>query len=176
MTTYASDGTKTEPAAPTVIDAEPTTDEDTTSTAPDPDTAEPEVVQTLPAVIGDNEDYVVRVPDWVHTTPWEHNTWLEFKGDKLAIRVPTPSALNALSRLQSKYMTNKQRGEILELFLKLHLSPESNERVMFRQLHPQEPDYTIRTLGDLVNAVANTGVDRLNSEVVDVEAEPVDKP
>lgn len=117
--------------------------------------------QTSLAVLDSNP--LDTIPPFVHEEKWEH-AWLEFEGDKLAYRVPRPSAVTGFSNSQSKYVTNRERGENTQLFLLLHLSKESFNRVMYRMMHP-ESDYTLFTLARLVSAILEPGVKGLEDEL-----------
>lgn len=147
MTTFASDGSpKTTPAAP-----EPAA---TPTPAPAPAPAEPvaEVIEPAPAA-----DVATTAEQWVHTDPWEHD-WLEFAGDKLAIRVPTPQAMSGLSSALSKYTPPATQSALHGLFMVRHLSQQSYERVYFRLFDPDDTGYDSNTMGELLGAILNTGV------------------
>jgi hypothetical protein len=172
MTVYASDGTKTTPTEPTpelaeelpleVVEAEPVD--------PEPEKGDPAAGETLPAVL--EVDILDGVPEWTHQADWDH-AWIDFEGDRLAFRVPKPSAVTGFSNSQGKYVPNREKGDHVQLFLRLHLSPESYERVIFRMMHP-ESTYDLYTLAKLVEAILTPGVEALEAELKDgpKDAEP----
>ncbi|MHC9292060.1 hypothetical protein ACRCUN_06305 [Mycobacterium sp. LTG2003] len=146
MTVFASDGTEvTEPA-------EPATTADPAPPAAEPDdVVEPEVVavaDALPAVRDDhvhdaevvNEDEPADdAGEWVHESSWNHD-WLEYKGDKLAIRVPHQNALTALFQA-GQACTPEFQLKLTQKFVKSHLSQESIERVLERMSDPDDEQY-----------------------------------
>ncbi len=169
MTVYASDGTKpddetTPPAAAPekeaetpmeVVDAEPydpPTDDVKPPTGPS---------QTGLAVV--EHDLLDEIPPFVHEAEWKYE-WIDFEGDRLAFRIPRASAVTGFSNSQSKYVPNRDRGDHVQLFLMLHLSPESFNRVIFRMMHPTS-DYTLYTLARLVEAILTPGVKALEAEL-----------
>jgi hypothetical protein len=88
---------------------------------------------------------------------WEHD-WLEFKGDKLGIRLPTRQALAAFSLASSKYVDMQVKNDLTGLFIARHLSPESYGRVFSRLMDPDENDYTVDTVGELFNAIVTAAI------------------
>ena len=109
------------------------------------------------------------IAPFVHEEKWAHE-WLDFEGDRLAYRIPRPSAVTGFSNSQSKHVSNRERGNATQLFLLLHLSRESYERVMFKMMHP-DSDYTLFTLSRLVESLLTPGVKGLEAEL---EAGPQD--
>lgn len=88
---------------------------------------------------------------------WEHD-WLEFKGDKLGIRLPTRQALTAFSLASSKYVDMQVKNDLTGLFIARHLSPESYGRVFSRLIDPDENDYTVDAVGELFNAIVTAAI------------------
>lgn len=80
---------------------------------------------------------------------------LEFKGDTLHARKPSQQALAAFSLATSKYVNIQVRNDMTGLFISRHLSPESYERVFSRLMDPDDPDYTLDAIGELMSAVVN---------------------
>ncbi|ART68206.1 hypothetical protein BTO20_06070 [Mycobacterium dioxanotrophicus] len=165
MSTFASDGTElTSPAVP-----EPPVVE--------PDAAvvvEPEVVESDSlAVVRDDDDAIhdaeVVVADdepaadekWVHQSEWKYD-WLDYKGDKLAIRVPHQNALTALFQAGQQCSPEFQ-ADLTQKFVKRHISQESIERVLERMSDPDDEEYAaveIGVWGDLLRIIAKIGGDR----------------
>lgn len=146
MTTYASDGT-TQPAptpAPPV--------------APPAPAAAPAVVET-PAPAGESLPAVQPTTDVAPADSWPHD-YLEFKGDKLAVRIPTPQAMAALSQGLGKFIPPEDQNNISGLFIARHLSPEAYGRVFSRLMDPDDADYDPNTVGELVGALLNAGVEK----------------
>lgn len=109
-------------------------------------------------------DILDGIPEFVHEAPWPADTWIEFEGDRLAFRVPRGSAVTGFTSSQSKYVPNREKGDNVQLFLRLHLSPESFDRVIFRMMHPAS-EYTIFTLAKLVEAILTPGIAGLEAEL-----------
>lgn len=95
---------------------------------------------------------------------WDHEV-IEFKGDRIGIRLPTQQSLVAFSLISSKYVSSEVRKDLTSLFIVRHLSPESYGRVFSRMMDPDEADYDVDTVGELFNdIVAATVTDADNSE------------
>lgn len=91
-------------------------------------------------------------------TDWSHDK-LEFNGDVLGIRKPTQQALVAFSLASSKHVSRETQNDIIGLFIARHLSPASYGRVFSRLMDPDDPDYSVETIGELMRAVVSTAVD-----------------
>ena len=83
---------------------------------------------------------------------WPHQT-LEFLGDVLEVRKPTAQALAAYSLASSKYVSNSIRNDMTGLFMVRHLSENSYERVFSRLMDPDDEQYTLETIGDLMRGI-----------------------
>ncbi|QBP31138.1 tail assembly chaperone [Mycobacterium phage Argie] len=186
MTVYASDGIEaattpsqpapqpaperprvrpaSEPESMEIVDGEPVDDEPGTdvATTDDKDPAVAEEPNILEAI-----------PPFKHSPGWPH-AWIDFEGDRLAFRVPKPAAVTGFSSSQNKYVPNREKGENVQLFLRLHLSPESYQRVIFRMMHP-ESTYDLFTLAKLVDAILTPGVKELESQLEQTEKSADDK-
>lgn len=149
MTTYASDGTTQQPN-PTPPPAPAPTPE------PVPTPAEP---APEPAVEADSLPAVQESTDVAPEDDWPHD-WLEFKGDTLAVRVPTPQAMAALSQGLGKFIPPQEQNDISGLFIARHLSPQAYARVFSRLMDPDDADYDPNTIGELVGALLNAGVEK----------------
>lgn len=149
MTIYASDGTTID----TAPQPEPAPIETIDEPTPEPDVS-PEVVdspsESLAAVQSGDPDAihdaeVVTTEEdgddaWVHQSEWPHD-WLEYKGDKLAIRVPHQNALTALFQAGQACSPEFQLS-LTQKFVKRHLSQESIERVLERMSDPDDEEYS----------------------------------
>jgi hypothetical protein len=78
---------------------------------------------------------------------------LEFKGDKLSVRIPTQQALAAFSLSTSKYVDSTVRNDMTGMFINRHLSPESYEQVFSRLMDPDDEDYTVESIGELMRSI-----------------------
>jgi len=78
---------------------------------------------------------------------------LEFNGDTLQVRPPSQQALAAFSLGTSKHVPSNTRNDLTGLFISRHLSPESYERVFDRLMNPEDPDYTIDSIGELMRSI-----------------------
>lgn len=157
MTTFASDGSTVTP--PDV------THQITVESTPDPSAApEPEIIAPAAEVAVPSSTEVVD-PDaeekWTHQSEWKHD-WLEFKGDKLAIRVPKGAALTAIGAARHNSLEFQDR--LIHLFVAKHVSPETYERVMYRMVDPDDEEFTTGAWGELISAIAEVGGERAKAE------------
>lgn len=91
-------------------------------------------------------------PDWAYET-------IEFMGDKLNYRKPTPQALQSLYFGSSPRVAKRRPnmpGESAAGFLDMHLSEASFDRVLWRMMNPDDPDYTEQTVADLFKIVSDS--------------------
>lgn len=143
MTIYASEST-TQTTDPDV-DATEVVDE-TTST---PEVVDPEVIDpepepeaepgdTLPAVIDTTSGTQAGPDKWVHPDPksWQHD-WLDFYGERIAIRVPSKSALVGLEMGSARGPELAMRAFVR--FVSQHVSTETFDRLVDRSLDPEDP-------------------------------------
>lgn len=86
-------------------------------------------------------------------TPDTDYTNLEYKGDKLQVRIPTQQALAAFSLSTSKYISGQVRNDMTGMFINRHLSPESYEQVFSRLMDPDDDDYTVESIGELMRHI-----------------------
>lgn len=78
---------------------------------------------------------------------------IEFAGDDLAVRVPTPQALTAFQLATSKFMDNDTRNNAVGLFIKRHLGPQSHWHVIARMMDGDDTSYDATTIGQLMTAI-----------------------
>lgn len=83
---------------------------------------------------------------------WPHQR-ITFMDDVLEVRKPSPQALAAFSLATSKYVSNQMRNDMTGMFISRHLSPDSYERVFSRLMDPDDEEYTVDTIGQLMRAV-----------------------
>ena len=78
---------------------------------------------------------------------------MEFHGDTLHVRPPTQQALAAFSLGTSKHVPAQVRNDITGMFVSRALRPDSYERLFSRLMDPDDPDYSIETVGELMRRV-----------------------
>lgn len=97
-------------------------------------------------MVSTNSSDVAVVDGWTHE-------WIDFSGDRLSVRRPTQQALAAYSLAMSKFVPAQTRNDITGLFIARHLSPESYERVFSRLMDPDDADYTVASIGDIMKQI-----------------------
>ena len=100
-------------------------------------------VPVVPPVTAPTEPVAPATPKWPHRT-------VEFLGDTLEVRTPDGGALAAFSLATSKYSPPQVRTEMTNLFIRSHMSETSYERVFSRMMNPDDTDYAVDTIGELV--------------------------
>jgi hypothetical protein len=114
---------------------------------------EPEIVDAEPPDIIGNT--VARQDEnrWIEPTQdWPHQ-WIEFQGDRLAVRKPTTQAIAAYSLSLSRFVAPQIQNEISGLFMARHMSAETYARVMDRFMNGDDPDYNDKTVGELMRTI-----------------------
>lgn len=101
----------------------------------------------------DDKDEVDTSQGFAIEKHWPHD-WLDFHGDRLAVRKPPDQALIALSVSGSKFVTGQRQNDVVGLFIDRYLSPLTYDRVCWRMMDPDDPDYTVDTFGELMRAVS----------------------
>ncbi|WP_409428381.1 hypothetical protein [Mycobacterium sp. SMC-11] len=172
MTIFASDGT-TQDIDPAAQDAAPAT---LTPTHPAPESEarleviEPELIgpdpendgttagQTLPAVRETSDASATTDATWTHPAGWQYD-WLEFKGDKLAIRIPKGAALVALEF--ARYRSEEAQEQAFGRFIARHVSDETFDRVLDRMSNPDDEEYGTTSLGELAGLLGKIAGERI---------------
>lgn len=153
MTVFGADGE--------VADADvdvPLTDEEVFGeTSTDVATVEQKVDPETEIAVRDEVKAVALQEQWPHD-------YLKFEGDQLEIRLPTEQALSAFSISVSKYMPAEVQNDMVGLFISKHLSPESYTHVLARMMDPDEPNYTNKTIGQLMGAVSRAALAQRKAE------------
>lgn len=104
-------------------------------------------------------------PAWEPEADWKYD-FLAFKGDRLAVRIPSGAALNALNMAQSKKVSDERRAALTRDLLTNHLSEASFDRVFFdRSANPDEPDYDVNTLAELLSELLTKAGERVTAEL-----------
>lgn len=117
---------------------------------PDPEVLPAESAPSTELAIPEASNVEIEV--WTNDEPWDHET-IDFRGDHLNVRKPTNQALAGLSLSSSKYVKMTTRNDITGLFIARHLSAQSYDRVFARLMDPDDPDYTVETIGELMGAI-----------------------
>jgi hypothetical protein len=94
----------------------------------------------------------VEIEVWTNDEPWEHDK-IDFRGDSLNVRRPTNQALAGLSLSASRFIKMSTRNDITALFIARHLSPRSYDRVFSRLMDPDDHEYTVETIAELMQAL-----------------------
>lgn len=150
-----------QPSTPEPAAAAPAETVEQSVAAPESGAAEPPAGDALPAVRPGT--------DLAKPSPWAHE-FMEFGGDKLEIRVPTPQAMSALSLGMGKYVPAKMKNEISGLFIARHLSPDTYEHVYSRLMNPDDTGYNANSIGELIGALLNEGVEQFEKDAKAAEA------
>ena len=150
-----------QPSTPDPAAAAPAETVEQSVAAPEPGAAEPPAGDALPAVRPGT--------DLAKTSQWAHE-FMEFGGDTLEIRVPTPQAMSALSLGMGKYVPAKMKNEISGLFIARHLSPDTYEHVYSRLMNPDDAGYNANSIGELIGALLNEGVEQFEKDAKAAEA------
>ncbi|SIE56419.1 Uncharacterised protein [Mycobacteroides abscessus subsp. abscessus] len=84
--------------------------------------------------------------------------------------------MSALSLGMGKYVPAKMKNEISGLFIARHLSEDTYEHVYSRLMNPDDTGYNANTIGELIGALLNEGVEQFEKvskapEAVNSEAE-----
>lgn len=172
MTTFDASGTPATdepqliPPSPSPFEGDdrPVIDPEPTTVDPEPEVIEPDTDVATQIVEAEKEiaagTAIVKLErlDVSTIEEWKYD-WLEFKGDKLGIRLPTRQALAAFSLASSKYVAISVKNDLTGLFIAQHLSPESYGRVFSRLMNPDENDYDVETVGELFNAIVTASIE-----------------
>lgn len=85
-------------------------------------------------------------PDWAYAR-------VMFRGDDLAFRKPTDQALAGFSLSSSKFVKAEVKNDITGMFIVNHLGPDSYGRVMSRLMDPDDTDYSVEAIGELMKEI-----------------------
>lgn len=105
-------------------------------------------------------------PGWIHSPGWSYD-WLDYRGDRLAVRIPNKSAVHAISNL--KFSTPEFQQKLFHRFLDKHLSPESYQRVCDRMVDPDDTGYAdvpvdTDPLGEILRELLKAGGERIAAQ------------
>lgn len=102
-------------------------------------------------------------PKWEHQSEWAHD-WLDFKGDRLAIRRPPESAVNSFIMITASGVEPALQSGVISEVLHKSLSPESFGRVLYRNIDPDDPEYTVTTMAELAGELIRLSTEKLDSD------------
>lgn len=122
--------------------AEPLASLSAAETVIDPFTAE--------ALVG--KDWTEPQQDWPHQ-------WIDYKGDRLAVRKPTQMGMAGFSLGSSPHNNPVRRNNLTGLFMSLHMADGTWWRVHGRMMNPDEVDYALESIGDLVRQIIELTTD-----------------
>lgn len=128
-----------------IDDAAEDADEDDTEDTPDDDSP---VAQWLAAEQEWRDSFIWFDP----TENWPHS-WLEFRGDRLAVRTPKTSALSSYSIATSEGSSPARRNKYTRQLLERHMSPATYERVMDRMGDPDDEGYDEPEISELMTHI-----------------------
>ena len=102
----------------------------------------------------------------MHPDGWAYD-WLDYRGDRLAVRIPNKSAVHAISNL--KFSTPEFQQKLFHRFLYKHLSPESYQRVCDRMVDPDDAEYAdvpvdTDPLGEILRELLKAGGERIAAQ------------
>lgn len=86
------------------------------------------------------------IEDWPHS-------WVEFMGDRLAVRKPTQQGITAYGLGTSKFMSAEDQLAVTGKLIRNHMTGDSYARVMDRMLDPDDPAYNFQTVGELMKMI-----------------------
>lgn len=144
------------PPIPAAVPAEPEVIAAADPTTPAVEAAEP-AVEPAPDAPTDAEPVDEK---WVHTGEWTYD-WLDYHGDLLAIRIPHQNALTGM--FQAQACSEGFQVQLMQKFVKRHISRESLERVIERMSDPDDEQYLAVEGGvwnDLLKTISDIGGDR----------------
>lgn len=89
---------------------------------------------------------------------WPHD-FMDFEGDRLEIRLPDERALTGFALSVGKFIPADVQNDMVSLFMNRHMSPDSYGQVMARMMDPDDDTYTVKTVGQLFNAIVKASAD-----------------
>lgn len=102
-------------------------------------------------------------PDW----PYDR---LEYKGDKLAVRKASLQALMAYQLSSGKYIPVEKQNDASGLFITEHIGPQSYDRIIERMMSAGDPDYTIRSFGEIMGELVRMSIADIKANREELES------
>jgi hypothetical protein len=92
------------------------------------------------------------IPEAKHPKEWPHD-WMEFHGDRLAVRGPKQSAISSYGMATSEGASAARRNKYSRLIIENHMSPGSYDRAMERFMDPDEEGWDDEAMSELVTQI-----------------------
>ncbi|ORU97855.1 hypothetical protein AWB94_29315 [Mycolicibacterium canariasense] len=99
--------------------------------------------------------------NWKHPDGWQYD-WVTFKGDQLAIKIPSKGMINAIAHAGTTSLEFQTR--LVRDFETTHISEASRERVIARLMDPEDPEYTGEEWDELQSKVLELGAERVQKD------------
>lgn len=99
--------------------------------------------------------------NWKHPDGWQYD-WVTFKGDQLAIKIPSKGMINAIAHAGTTSLEFQTR--LVRDFETTHISEASRERVIARLMDPEDPEYTGDEWDELQSKVLELGAERVQKD------------
>lgn len=117
----------------------------------------------------DDEDDDVE-PAWDDADKtWEYE-FVEYKGDRLAVRKPLQQALTGLSMGASKFMKPEKQLNFITLFVERHMSEASYDRLIDRMMDPGDTEYGPKSFAQVMKLI--TSLAREKKDDKELEEKP----
>lgn len=101
---------------------------------------------------------------------WPHQ-FIEYLGDRLAVRKPTQQALAGFSLAASKFVKPQTQTDITGLFIERHMSEASYDRMMSRMLDPDDVEYGAKSVGEIMGMVVKLSTEKKSETVTESDTE-----
>ena len=98
---------------------------------------------------------------WAHEPDWKYDE-LDFKGDLLAIKIPSKGMLNAIAHAATT--SAEFQTKLIFDFETIHISEASRQRVIERLMADDDPEYTGDEWEELQAEVLKLGSERLQKD------------
>ena len=98
---------------------------------------------------------------WAHEPDWKYDE-LDFKGDLLAIKIPSKGMLNAIAHAATT--SAEFQTKLVFDFETIHISEASRQRVIERLMADDDPEYTGDEWEELQAEVLKLGNERLQKD------------
>ena len=98
---------------------------------------------------------------WAHEPDWKYDE-LDFKGDTLAIKIPSKGMLNAIAHAATT--SAEFQTKLVFDFETIHISEASRQRVIERLMADDDPEYTGDEWEELQAEVLKLGNERLQKD------------
>lgn len=149
-----------------------------TITAPDAEPSLVDLVETPPAPAVDEpaaadppaeepaepaQDAEPDADTWVHKGEWNYD-WLDYHGDRLAVRIPNANGCNSI--VYARSCSIEFQLTLINKFIASHVSTESRERVLSRMADPDDDafDDDGGSIDDLLKTLTEIAADRITKE------------